>query len=90
MNIIDSNSLSNILSFLYEFDYNTNEYLNYHLVCKTWNNTLNEIKCKSCKKGVYVKTPRNSKCNHCCHVLESKDVTEERRKRLFSNRCCKP
>lgn len=88
MNKIDSNSLSNIISFLYEFDYNKDEYVNYHLVCKTWNNTLNEIKCKSCLKGIYVKTPRNSKCNHCCHVLESKDITEERRKRLFSNRCC--
>ena len=88
MNTVDSNCLSKILSFLYEFDYNKDECVNYHLVCKSWNNILNEIKCKSCKKGIYVETPRNSKCNNCYHVLESKDVTEERRKRLFNKMYC--
>ena len=88
MNKIDSNSLSKILSFLYVFDYNNDKCVDYHLVCKSWDNILNEIKCKSCKKGIYVETPRNSKCNHCCHVLESKDVTEERRKRLFNKMYC--
>ncbi len=88
MNKIDSNSLSKILSFLYQFDYNNDKCVDYHLVCKSWDNILNEIKCKSCKKGIYVETPRNSKCNHCCHVLESKDVTEERRKRLFNKMYC--
>lgn len=81
---IDGYLLSQILGFLFKYDYKNKEYVNYLLVSKKWIQAINDIKCKICKNGIYLLARTTTfKCNNCWHVLEPKYKKKERRKKFI-------
>ena len=76
---IPDSVLSYILSLVYDYKYKDNTHIRYLLVSKKFNKLINDLKCKICKKGVYIlNIPRPSICSTCGHNLETEDIVTRR------------
>ena len=66
--------ISLVLNYL--FSEKTNN-INYLLISKKWYNAYKLIKCRICKRGIYIQFTQKFKCYNCYNILISKEKKNE-------------